>query len=229
MTPLPIAPPKPQAPPVFYPSTDGEPLAETFVHLYAILTVLEVLKQYLSGQQATVLSNQFLYYIPGNPRARVAPDVMVILNVEPGGRDHYKIWEEGAAPSVVFEMTSSSTQATDAGFKKQLYAHLGVQEYWLFDPKQEWQEQSLRGYTLVGEEYQAIANFQSEVLGLRLEVADQLIHFYRLDTGAKLLAPGELKDSLAVTQEQLEAEQQKRADLEALLAQYRDRFGPLAP
>jgi len=204
-------------------------LAETFVHLYAILTVLEVLKQYLSGQQATVLSNQFLYYIPGNPRARVAPDVMVILNVEPGGRDHYKIWEEGAAPSVVFEMTSSSTQATDAGFKKQLYAHLGVQEYWLFDPKQEWQEQSLRGYTLVGEEYQAIANFQSEVLGLRLEVADQLIHFYRLDTGAKLLAPGELKDSLAITQERLEAEQQKRADLEALLAQYRDRFGPLAP
>ena len=104
-----------------------------------------------------------------------------------------------------------------------------VQEYWLFDPKQEWQEQSLRGYTLVGEEYQAIANFQSEVLGLRLEVADQLIHFYRLDTGAKLLAPGELKDSLAITQERLEAEQQKRADLEALLAQYRDRFGPLAP
>ncbi|MGA1283770.1 MAG: Uma2 family endonuclease [Prochlorothrix sp.] len=228
MTPLPIAT-KPQAPPVFYPSTDGEPLAETFVHLYAILTVLEVLKQYLSGQQATVLSNQFLYYIPGNPRARVAPDVMVIFNVEPGGRDHYKIWEEGAAPSVVFEMTSSSTQATDIGFKKQLYAQLGVQEYWLFDPKQEWQGQSLQGYTLVGEAYQAIPNFQSEVLGLRLAVADQLIHFYRLDTGAKLLAPAELKESLAETQEQLEVEQQKRAELETLLAQYRDRFGPLAP
>ncbi|MGA1265320.1 MAG: Uma2 family endonuclease, partial [Prochlorothrix sp.] len=72
------------------------------------------------------------------------------------------------------------------------------------------------------EAYQAIPNFQSEVLGLRLEVADQLIHFYRLDTGAKLLAPGELKESQ-------EAEQQKRAELEALLAQYRDRFGPLAP
>jgi hypothetical protein len=49
------------APPdIFYPSEDSEPLAETYDHLYAILTTLEVLKQFLTGLQATVLSDQSL-------------------------------------------------------------------------------------------------------------------------------------------------------------------------
>ena len=48
--------------PLIYPSEDGEPVAETYVHLHAMLITLEVLRQYLAGQQATVLSNQFLYY-----------------------------------------------------------------------------------------------------------------------------------------------------------------------
>jgi hypothetical protein len=38
-----------------YPSGDRSPVAESFVHLYAILTTLEVLRQFLEGQQATVL------------------------------------------------------------------------------------------------------------------------------------------------------------------------------
>jgi Uma2 family endonuclease len=218
---------KPSTDPVVYPSSDGEPVAETFVHLYAIMTVIEVLRQYLAEQQATVLGNQFLYYMEGNPRARVAPDVMVIFNVEPGGRDNYKIWEEEESPLVVFEMTSASRKSVDQGFKKTLYAHLGVEEYWLFDPKEEWQDKSLQGYRLVGEDYQPMTDFQSEVLGLRLEVADQLIHFYRLDTGEKLLAPAELKASLQKTQSQLEATQQRSTELEAILAEYQARFGSL--
>ncbi|BAY45979.1 hypothetical protein SAMD00079811_35860 [Scytonema sp. HK-05] len=56
----------------FYASADGEPLAETYDHLYALLTTLEVLKQYLAGRQATVLANQFLYYAQGFPKLPVA-------------------------------------------------------------------------------------------------------------------------------------------------------------
>lgn len=74
-----------------YPSSDGEPVAETFVHFYALLATLEVLRQYLEGQPATVLANQFLYYAQGFPKLRVAPDVMVIFNVAPGPRDNYKV------------------------------------------------------------------------------------------------------------------------------------------
>lgn len=102
----------------FYPSSDGEPVAETYTHLYALLTTLEVLRQYLKGRQATVLGNQFLYYAQGFPKLRVASDVMVIFEVEPGGRDNYKIWEEGQVPVVIFEMTSGGTQAQDTGLKK---------------------------------------------------------------------------------------------------------------
>jgi hypothetical protein len=100
----------PTQPDIFYPSSDGEPVAETYDHLCAILTTLEVLRQYLQGQQATVLASQFLYYSQGRPKLRTAPDVMVIFDVQPGGRDNYKIWEEGQTPKVIFEMTRCSAK-----------------------------------------------------------------------------------------------------------------------
>jgi hypothetical protein len=95
---------------VVYESSDGTPVADSYDNIYAIVTILEVLKQYLKGMQATVLANQFLYYSPGFPKARTAPDIMVIFEVAPGGRDNYKIWEEGQVPSVIFEVTSKQTE-----------------------------------------------------------------------------------------------------------------------
>ncbi len=212
--------PKPQSTEIFYPSSDGEPLAESYVHLYTILITLEVLKQYLQGIQATVLADQFLYYAKNFPRLRVAPDVMVIFNVAPGGRDNYKIWEEGEVPSVIFEITSPGTKNQDTGHKKTLYEQLGVQEYWLFDPKGEWIEGKLRGYRLREEEYELIRDSRSEPLGLRLEVEGQLISFYREDTGEKLLIPQELKEALQQEREALEQEKiaRQQAEEEAKIA-----------
>jgi hypothetical protein len=65
-------------PELVYPYSNGEPLAESYDHLYVIMTTLAMLIQNLKGQQATVLADQFLYYAQGFPRLRVAPDVMVI-------------------------------------------------------------------------------------------------------------------------------------------------------
>ncbi|MFP4135113.1 MAG: Uma2 family endonuclease [Halothece sp.] len=219
---------------IFYPSEDGEPLAESYVHLYAILTTLEVLRQYLSNQQATVLSNQFLYYAQGFPKLRVAPDVMVIFNVTPGGRDHYKIWEEGEVPAVIFEMTSQGTKQEDLETKKTLYENLGVTEYWLFDPRGEWIEEKLRGYRLVDETYQLIQDGYSQPLNLDLRVEDTLIGFYRTDTGEKLLIPEELAQSLKQevqarenAERRAEEEHQRVLELEARLARYQQQFGDL--
>ncbi|WNZ21889.1 Uma2 family endonuclease [Leptolyngbya sp. NK1-12] len=195
----------------FYPSADGEPVAETYDHLYALLTVLEVLRQHLEGRQATVLGNQFLYYAQGYPRLRVAPDVMVIFDVAPGGRDNYKIWEEGQVPSVIFEMTSESTREHDQVFKRTLYEQLGVQEYWLFDPKGEWIPGQLQGYRLRGEQYEPIQDFCSQPLQLRLQVEGKLIGFYRQDTGEKLLVPDELAQAL---RQEVFARQQAEAEAE---------------
>jgi Uma2 family endonuclease len=219
---------------IVYPSADGKPVAETYDHLYAILTTLEVLKQYLAEQRATVLANQFLYYAEGFPKLRTAPDVMVIYDVEPGGRDNYKIWLEGQVPKVVFEITSPSTQSEDQVTKKDLYESLEVQEYWLFDPKGQWIPEKLRGYRLREDSYQLITDSRSEVLQLRFEIEGKLIGFYREDNGKKLLLPDELASALeAETQraeaesQRAEAESQRAAELESLLARYRDQFGEL--
>jgi Uma2 family endonuclease len=226
---------------IHYPTGDGQPVAETFAHLYAILMTIEVLRLYLQGQQATVLGNQYLYYEQGNSNKRVAPDVFVIFDV-----DNYKIWEEGSVPSVTFEMTSPSTKKEDDGPKKQLYAQIGVQEYWQFDPKGEWIKEQLRGYRLENGQYQLIENNISPVLQLRLEVDNSLVSsptaliaFHRLDTGEKLLWPVELQakariaeqEAASARQEALLSKQdaasaqQEAIELAAQLAVYKARFG----
>ncbi|NET34065.1 MAG: Uma2 family endonuclease [Cyanothece sp. SIO1E1] len=220
---------------IFYPSSDGEPVAETYDHLYVLLVTLEVLRQYLQGRRATVLGDQFLYYAQGLPKLRVAPDVMVIFDVEPGGRDNYKLWEEGQVPKVIFEMTSKSTQDRDTGFKKDLYEQLEVEEYWLFDPKGEWIQEQLRGYRLRGDTYEPITDGRSEPLQLRLVVEGKLIGFYREDTGEKLLIPDELVEELH-QQKQARQQAEERAtqaeeraiQAEELLARYQEQFGDLS-
>ncbi len=222
--------------PIAYPSGDGRPVAETYLHLYALLTTLEVLKQYLKGQQATVLANQYLYYAPGVPTARVAPDVMVIFGVEPGGRDNYKTWEEGQVPSVIFEMTSASTRRKDRREKMTLYALLGVQEYWLFDPKGEWIAEKLQGYRLetasdageLANRYRPIADSISQPLSLRLEVEGALIGFYRLDNGQKLLIPEELVVELQQSQQRAEQAEQRAEQAEQRATQSEQRAAQLA-
>jgi Uma2 family endonuclease len=240
---------------IIYPSADGEPVAETYDHLYAMIATLEVLKNYLADRRATILSDQFLYYSQGFPKLRTAPDVMVIFDVEPGGRDNYKIWEEGQVPKVIFEMTSESTKDRDRGFKKDLYEQLDVEEYWLFDPKGEWIEGQLEGYRLVSGTYQPITNSLSQALNLRLVPEGKLIGFYRQDTGEKLLIPDELvaalnealeraeqereraeqereraeqeRERAEQERERAEQERQRAEELQALLALYQEQFGNL--
>jgi Protein of unknown function (DUF820). len=174
-----------------------------------------------------VLSNQFLYYAQGYPKLRVAPDVMVIFDVAPGGRDSYKIWEEGQVPAVIFEMTSKSTQLQDQVFKRTLYEQLGVREYWLFDPRGEWIDGQLQGYRLYNDIYEPITDCRSDPLKLRLEVDGQLIAFYREDTGEKLLIPGELAQALR-TEAQARQEAEARAEqLEAEVERLRSRLREL--
>lgn len=223
------------SPTILYPSSDGTPLAETSLHVDVIVTTLITLRHHLKNRSALVLSNQFLYYAQNYPQMRVAPDAMVIFGVAPGPRDNYKIWEEGQSPSVIFEFTSAGTQDEDQSYKRILYEQIGIEEYWLFDPKGDWIQEQLRGYRLRSDAYEPITDSESRVLGLRLEVKGSVIGFYRLDTGEKLADPDELKQRADQEQQRAEREQQRanqeqqRAEsLESLLAIYRERFGELS-
>jgi Uma2 family endonuclease len=166
----------------------------------------------LQEQQAVVFADQYLYYIEGNPRARVAPDVMVVFDIEKRLYANYKIWEGQQTPAIIFEVTSAGTKETDWNFKKTLYEQLGVTEYWLFDPYGEWITEQLQGYRLNEDGvYKPIRDNCSEVLQLKLQAEEYLIGFYRLDNGEKLLTPEELYSAnLAANQR---ADQEKaRAD-----------------
>ena len=81
-----------------------------------------------------VASDMFLYFKEGDPRAVVAPDVFVVLGAPKHTRMSYKLREEPKAPDFVLEVTSRNTRAEDQGRKREVYASLGVGEYWLFDP-----------------------------------------------------------------------------------------------
>ena len=43
------------------------------------------------------------------------------------------IWEVGKPPDFVLEVASESTASNDTGDKRDLYARMGVAEYWRFD------------------------------------------------------------------------------------------------
>ncbi len=230
----------PAQPEIVYPTGDGQPVAESYVHFWAITTIALLLRQYIEDQPTpdpkpryqatpgTVLANQFLYFAQGLPRLRVAPDVMVIFDVAPGGRDNYKIWEEPQAPAVIFEITSAGTRDQDQNYKKELYEQLGVREYWLFDPKGEWIPEQLRGYRLVEERYQPIEDQISKQLALKLEVAGSLLDFYRLSDGEKLPQPRELVTQIAQERQRADLERQRADEQQQQADQERQRADRLA-
>ncbi len=199
---------------IYYPSEDGEPLAETQQHALAILMTLSVLSLYLREKKAVVFADQFLYYVEGDPSARVAPDVMVVFDIPLKLYNHYKLWEYGSIPAVIFEITSESTKLNDLNVKTKLYQKIGVPEYWLFDLYGEWIEGQLIGYRLSPSgDYEIITDRCSRVLGLELLPEGHLISFYRLDNKEKLLTPEELFLAKQIAEQKVK-EAQEQAELE---------------
>ncbi len=208
---------------IIYPSSDGEPLAETQEHILAILTTLGLLRLYLKEQPAVVFADQFLYYIKGNPKARVAPDVMVVFDIEKRLYGNYKIWEGQQNPKFIIEVTSAGTKDVDWNFKKLLYEQLEVTEYWLFDPYGEWVANQLQGFRLNDDGiYKSISDNCSQVLGLRLEAQEYQIAFYRLDNGEKLLTLEELDEAAQAAYQAAELAQQM-AEQERIKAEQADQ------
>ena len=150
--------------PVEYPSSDGQPMAETPVHRGCIIDTIGGLCECFDGRPDVYVSgDMFVYYEEGNPRASVVPDVFVVLGAvkdelrEGGWRDTYKLWEEPKGPDFVLEVTSRSTRRDDQVRKRALYARLGVSEYFLFDPKGEYLVPSLQGMCLRGSGYEPMS------------------------------------------------------------------------
>ena len=211
-----------------YPETDGQPMSESDATRDYLLYSVAVLESYFQGHRNVYVSgNLFIYYEEGNNKKSISPDVFVIFGVSKRKRRSYKTWQEnGKLPSFVLEVTSFSTKRQDEVEKVALYASLGVEEYFQYDPTGEYLRPQLKGRRLVDGVYQPLplqlmANgepvIHSQVLGLDLclqrpSAASLLIpqivplalelRYYDAQTGTKLLSYRESEQA----REQAEAE-----------------------
>jgi Uma2 family endonuclease len=207
---------------VVYPTRDGKPVAETPVHRDILFDLLFLLRRrFEADPMAYVSGNMMMYYVEGDKRRHVSPDVFVTLGIPDDGRrrDAYLVWEEGKGPDLVIELTSKSTRREDQGSKLALYRDvLKVREYFLFDPYGEFLQPPLKGFRLVEGEYEPIAPVEgrlpSEVTGLHLEPLVENLRLYDPSTARHLPTSKELQ----AIYDQAEAERvAARAETERLL------------
>lgn len=170
---------------IYYPDSDGLPMAESDVARDYLTYSVEALDTHFQHESEVYVSgNIFVYYQQGDPKSVISPDVLVSFGIEKKKRKSYKIWEEqGHFPDFVLEITSKSTVHEDQGVKKGLYAHLGAQEYFQYDPTADYLVPSLQGYILVNGNYVPIeAQHQSTYYALKSQVLGLELH-YKRDTG----------------------------------------------
>jgi Uma2 family endonuclease len=209
-----------------YPTADGRPMAETDWHrdiMYALIKVLQSF--YAADPNVYVSGNLLLYYVPGNKRRHVSPDVFVVKGVANHPRPYYLLWEEKKRPNLVIEVTSSSTRSEDVKKKFILYQDvLKVQEYFLFDPFEDYLDPSFQGYRLRQGKYFPIppvgGRLPSSVLGLQLERDGLDLRLFDPKADKWLPTPEERIAQTEARAAQTEAENQRlQRELETLRRQ----------
>ncbi|MFL5244016.1 MAG: Uma2 family endonuclease [Gemmataceae bacterium] len=207
---------------IVYPSSDGAPLGETEIHFFVILSLVETLSAWFSkNPMIHVAGDLMLYYEEGNPYKFVSPDIQVTFGIPKlPKRTVYLVWKEGKSPDFVIEVSSKSTSRNDLVAKLELYRDvLHVQEYFIFDPLEEYLDPSFVGYALVEGEYHLIkpvdGRLPSKVTGLHLQRDGQQIRLYDPVGKKYLLAASEVrqaKDELETRLQQAneQAEQAKK-------------------
>ena len=179
---------------VYYPDSDGKPMAESPIHREVMTDLIAGLKdRYVDDHLVYVSGNMFLYFVEGQPRRNVSPDVMVVRGIDKGrDRKSYKSWEEGGKlPDLVIEVTSGSTRREDIKDKFRLYRdELKIREYFLFDPLGDYLDPPLQGFRLVDGVYHAIdleaGRLPSEVVALHFEADGRELRLHDPATARRL-------------------------------------------
>ena len=180
---------------IVYPETDGMPLPDGEYQAPLYVRILSALRaRYRDIPGARVNGDTFIYYIEGDPRRSVSPDCYVVLGLSEDSLESiernnvYLVWEVGKAPDFILEIGSSSTASRDLGSKRDLYAELGVLEYWRYDETGgDFYGEPLVGERLIDGEYQRIelrherdgsVRAHSDVLDLDLWWTDGELRFW---------------------------------------------------
>ena len=213
---------------IVYPETDGKPLPDGEYQSPIFRRVLIPLEGYFRDVPgAHVNGNTILYYVEGNPRRSVSPDCYVVFGLSEAaihslsleGNNTYLLWEVGKPPDFALEIASGSTARTDLGRKRELYAELGISEYWRYDASGgDFYGEALVGERLVDGEYRRLETHveddgrvwgHSAALNLDLWWMDGELRYWDPATERMLPTYEEQQAFLAAAEERANAEQSR--------------------
>ena len=184
-------------------------------------------------------SNTYICYDRRDLNVRVGPDCYVAFGVDARAirqRGLYLPWEVGKPPDFVVEVASPSTSRQDLRPKRDIYARIGIPEYWRVDPTGgDLYGQPLAGERLVEGAYQpmelttepdGVLKGHSPALSLSLCWRDEWLYLYDPETGQYLMNIGQALDAYTSSQADLHEEraalQEERAAREAAQSRVRE-------
>lgn len=218
---------------IYYPESDGQPMAENtrqFDYIVLIKEGLEIL--FSAVLNIFIAGDLFWYPVEGHPEIVYAPDILVALGRPKGPRGSYQQWlEDNVAPQVVFEIISPSNSGPALERKRKFYEQYGVQEYYEYDPDRG----ELRGWLCPNNQMKPIAtmrNWISPLLGIRfvlegieLRIFDPNGQPFRMPVELSRIAEQEqqarkqAENARNQAEDALQVERKRVAELEALLKQ----------
>ena len=217
---------------IFYPETDGMPLPDGMTQAPLYARILNMLRTFFKDlADCEVNGNVFIYYILNDNRRTVSPDCFVVFGLSEAAlrsievRNTYVLHEVGKPPDFVLEIGSPSTGRVDTGRKRDLYAEIGVPEYWRYDATgRDYYGEPLVGERLVDGEYVRFELRQeddgsvwshSDALNLDLWWVDGELRFWDPVGEQWLLSHEEEHDGRLAAESRVEVEQGGRLIAEA--------------
>lgn len=197
-----------QQPDIFYPDTDGLPMANNTIQFRWILVIQQNLDWLFADDSVFVAGDLFWYPIAGRSDVKTAPDVMVVFGRPKSDRGSYKQWEEeNIPPQVVFEILSPGNTSEEMERKLLFYDRFGVEEYYIYDPDTHDLRIWLRG-DLGLDVVPMTTEWISPRLQVRFDMSREELVLYRSD-GERFLSYQEIAQRLQQQQQQLEQQQQQ--------------------
>ncbi|MFN8491824.1 MAG: Uma2 family endonuclease [Caldilineaceae bacterium] len=170
---------------IFYPESDGKPMADNSKQFRYIVTIegnLEIL--FADRPDVFVIGDMLWYPVEGRVDLRQAPDVMVAFGRPKGDRGSYLQWREAnIAPQVVFEILSPGNRKREMDDKFAFYDQYGVEEYYLYDPDRGRLQGWLRAVNGALLPIQPMQGWRSPRLGIRFELDGLELNLYYPDEG----------------------------------------------
>ena len=218
---------KPKLTPLPDPDEDRMQQFTHFVRAGAILRAY--FRQALGRNDVLVSGDGYLCRRAGEARTSPRPDVVVALGLpfDPAlieEANGYTIEEIGQPPDFVLEVGSSTTGRRDYTVKRDIYAGMGVREYWRFDHTGgRYHDAALAGDALVEGQYEPIPvslgddgihRGYSAALGLELHWQERRLRFFDRASGEYLPSLGEswAQRDAAQAERQQEADARRQAE-----------------